>query len=1081
MITKHKIITLKSLLLIFIIALLYQVQISVYNISAAVNLSAASVNTVTTSQGNSNLIVGGPTLSLKATVLPTNAANKTVTWSSSNDAVATVSTTGIVTPIAEGVALIVVRTVDGGHVDGCLVTVTENVLNGITLTPNIVTLKIKGTYTLKPNVTPQDASNKTVIWSSGNENIASVSDAGTVTALAAGTAGIIGRTVDGNHFIYCLVYVPEEINNITLSSNSIKFNLGDAAVTLSAKIMPNDLSIKDITWTSSNYGIANVDSKGKVTPMSGGTAIITATSTYDKTKKATCSVTVTGLITDTKIHASKITLNEHDRHLTGNTPFTLTQVIYPSNAVNKAVTWSSSNESVATVSAAGVVTPIAEGMTLIVVTTVDRGNMDGCVVNVTKKDITEISLTPKTVTLKIKSTLTLKPDILPKDALNKTVIWSSGNENVASVNEKGVVTAIASGTAGIIGRTVEGDHLIYCLIYVPEVIDSITLSQNSLKFNLGDAAVTLSAKIMPDNLSIKDITWTSSNYGIANVDSKGKVIPMSGGTAIITATSTYDKTKKATCSLTVTGLITDTKIHASKITLNKHDIHLTGNTPFTLTQVIYPSNAVNKAVTWSSSNESVATVSATGVVTPISEGMTLIIVTTVDRGNVDGCIVNVTKKDIDTITLTPNYITLKIKGILTLNPKILPKDATNQTVIWSSGNEKVAKVSDAGIVTALTSGSAGIIGRTVEGDHLIYCLVYVPEIVDSITLSKSSLKFNLGDVAATLSAKIMPDNLSIKGIIWTSSNYGIANVDSNGRVRPISGGNAVITATSVYDKTKKATCSVNVIGAKTGNLKIHATGIALNPNLEPPIVGTPFTLTAVITPSNAVNKAVTWSSSNENVATVSATGVVTTIAEGMTLIIVTTVDRGIMDACLVYVTKQDISEMTLTQNSATLKIKSTLTLKPDILPTNASNKTIIWSSGNSTVAKVSDAGVVTAIAPGTAGIIGRTVDGNYLTFCIVYVPEQVDSVTLSQSSIKFRLGDASVILLAKIMPENRIIKHVTWTSSNPIVAYVDSTGKVIPVSGGTTVITATSVDDTTKKATCSVTVEQPATGVIITN
>ena len=367
-----------------------------------------------------------------------------------------------------------------------------------------------------------------------------------------------------------------------------------------------------------------------------------------------------------------------------------------------------------------------------------------------------------------------------------------------------------------------------------------------------------------------------------------------------------------------------------------------------------------------------------------------------------------------------------------------------------------------------------------EGDHFIYCLVYVPEIVDSITLSKNSLKFNLGDAAVTLSAKIMPDNLSIKGIIWTSSNYGIANVDSNGRVRPISGGNAVITATSVYDKTKKATCSVNVIGATTGDVKIHATGITLNPNLEPPIVGTPFTLTVVITPSNAVNKAVTYRSSNENVATVSATGVVTPIATGMTLIIVTTVDRGIMDACLVFVTKQDISQMTLTQNSATLKIKSTLTLKPDILPTNASNKTIIWSSGNENVAKVSSMGVVTALTPGTSGIIGRSVEGNHLIYCIVYVPEQVDSVTLSQSSIKFRLGDASVILLAKIMPENRIIKHVTWTSSNPIVAYVDSSGKVIPVSGGTTVITATSVDDTTKKATCSVTVEQPATGVIIT-
>ncbi|MBX4268101.1 Ig-like domain-containing protein [Clostridium estertheticum] len=1079
MITKHKIITVKNLLVIFTIALLYQIQVSVYNTRAAVNLSAISPTTVTTSLENQTLIVGGPTLSLKATVLPANAANKAVVWSSSNEDVATVSASGIVTPIGEGTAMIVVKTVDGGHIDTCIVKVTKSDVAGMTLTPNMVTLKIKGTTTLTPKIFPLDASNKTVIWYSGNEDVAKVSDKGVVTAITPGSAGIIGKTVDGEYRVYCLIYVPEEVNSITLSQNNVKFALGDTPITISAKIMPDNLSMKSITWTSSNYGIANVDSNGRVTPMSGGSAVITATSTYDKTKKATCNVTVNGLITDTKVHATGITLNEHNKHLIGNIPFTLKPVISPSNAVNKAVTWSSSNENVATVSATGVVTPIAEGITLIVVTTVDRGNMDGCLVNVTKQDVTGMTLTQKSATLKIKSTLTLKPDIQPGNATNQTVIWSSGNEDVAKVSDTGIVTAITSGSAGIIGRTVDGDHLVYCLVYVPEVIDNITLSQNSLKFDLGGAATVLSAKIMPDNLSLKDITWTSSNYNIADVDSNGRVTPKAGGNAIITATSVYDKTKKATCSVTVNGPITDTKIHATGITLNEHSRDLIGNTLFTLKPVISPSNAVNKAVTWSSSNENVATVSATGVVTPIAEGITLIVVTSVDRGNMDGCLVNVTKQNVTGMTLTNNYETLKIKSTLTLKPDIFPGNALNKAVIWSSGNEEVAKVSDTGVVTALSSGSAGIIGKTVDGNYLVYCLVYVPEVIDSISLNQNSLKLKLGDAAVTLSSKIMPDNLSVNGVVWTSSNYGIANVDSNGKVTPISGGSAVITATSVYDKTKKATCSVNVIGPISGDLKVHATSISIKPNANPSIVGTPFTLTTVINPSNAVNKSVTWSSSNENVAVVSATGVVTPIAEGMTLIIVTTVDRGITDACFVNVTKQDIAKMTLNKNSATLKIKSTLALKPDILPTNASNKTIIWSSGNEDVASVSDDGIVTAIKAGTAGIIGRSVEGNHLVYCIVYVPEQVDNIILNQNSLKFKLGDSSVNLSAVVMPENQKVKRVTWTSSNPMVANVDSNGRVTPTSGGTTTITATSMDDTTKKATCSVTVLQPATGVII--
>ena len=484
-------------------------------------------------------------------------------------------------------------------------------------------------------------------------------------------------------------------------------------------------------------------------------------------------------------------------------------------------------------------------------------------------------------------------------------------------------------------------------------------------------------------------------------------------------------------------------------------------------------------MTWSSSNENVATVSATGIVTPIAIGVALIVVKTVDGENVDGCIVNVRWRDLTGISLSQNSATLKIGNTLTLKPSLTPLDASNKRIIWISGNENVAKVSVAGVVTAITPGTVGIIGRTVEGNYLIHCIVYIAEEIDSITLNQNNIKLNLSDSPVTLLAKIMPDNITIKDIMWTSSNYSIANVDSKGKVTPMSGGTATITATSVHDKSKKVTCNITVIGPAI-DTKIHAAKVTLNFHQKDLVAGTTFSLNQVIMPSNASIKTVIWSSSNEDVATVSSTGVVTPIEEGMTLIVVKTVDGGNIDSCIVNVKKQEVTGMSLNINGSTLKIGSSLTLKPVITPLDASNKSIIWSSGNETVAKVSEAGVVTAITPGTVGIIGRTMDGNYLVYCIVYVPEQVDSITLSQNSIKFRLGDAALTLLAKIMPDNSSVKRVTWTSSNPVVANVDSSGKVTPVSGGTTVITATSVDDPSKKVTCSVTVVQPATGVIIT-
>jgi len=1070
---KRKINILKNFLLILIIALFY--TISSYNISKAVAVSATSVNTVTTDAHNLNLIAGNNTVTLTATVLPSNASNKAVTWSSSNNAVATVSSSGVVTPIAAGIALVTVRTVDGGYADTCVVTVTTQEVTGISLSSSGQTLNVAGTLTLNPIITPSDASNKTVIWSSSNTAVATVSSSGVVTAIAPGVAGIWGKTADQGYSTYFVVTVPEAVTSLTLSQSSLKFNVGGPAVTLSATLTPDSLWEKEVTWTSSNYGIANVDSNGRVTPISSGTATITVTSVADNTKKATCTVTV-GSGESNIIHPELITLSLHQKAAIVGTTFTLSDVIFPSNAANTAVTWSSTNTAVATVSSSGVVTPIAAGTTMIMVKTVDGGCADGCMVNVTTQEVTGIILSPSGQTLKVGSTLTLNPVITPSNASNKTVIWTSSNTSVATVSSTGVVTAIAPGVAGIWGKTADQGYSTYFLVTVPEEVTSLTLSQSSLKFNVGGPAVTLSATLTPETLWEKEVTWSSSNYGIANVDSNGRVTPISSGTASITVTSVADNTKKATCTVTV-GSGESNIIHPELITLSLHQKDAIVGTTFTLSDVIFPSNAANTAVTWSSTNTAVATVSSSGVVTPIAAGTTMIMVKTVDGGCADGCMVNVTTQEVTGIILSPSGQTLKVGSTLTLNPVITPSNASNKTVIWTSSNTSVATVSSTGVVTAIAPGVAGIWGKTADQGYSTYFLVTVPEEVTSLTLSESSLKFNIGGPAVTLSATLNPDSLWEKEVTWTSSNYGIANVDSNGKVTPISSGTATITVTSVADNTKKATCTVTV-GSGEANI-IHPQSITLSSHTEAAVVGTTFTLSKVMYPSNAANTAVTWSSTNPLVATVSSSGVVTPIAAGTTLIVVKAVDGGCADGCLVTVTIQEVTGISISSNGQTLKIGSTVTLNPVITPSNASNKTVSWSSSNTAVATVSSSGVVTAIAPGIAVIWGKTVDRGYAILFVVNVPETVDSVTLSQSSLKFNVGDPSVTLSSTIKPDTLSQKGVYWTSSNYNVATVDSNGKVTPLSAGTATITVTSVEDNTKKATCTVTVLQHAQGVII--
>ena len=301
-----------------------------------------------------------------------------------------------------------------------------------------------------------------------------------------------------------------------------------------------------------------------------------------------------------------------------------------------------------------------------------------------------------------------------------------------------------------------------------------------------------------------------------------------------------------------------TNTPSSGVGIPVHYLSLTaGGATRNLRAIVMPTNAVNKAVTWSSNNEAVATVSSTGVVTPISEGIAIIEVKTVDGGYTDSCIINVVKEAVTGISLSTNQATIKVGGTLTLNPIITPANASNKDIIWSSSNDAVAKISEKGIVTGVSQGSVGIMGRTVDGDFRCYSIIYVSQPITSITLSQTSMKFNVGDAGIALTAKVNPDNILVKDVIWTSSNPRVAYMDSTGKVIPVSAGTATITATSVQDSTKKASCSVTVAGGISGTVGTPVTNVNLNSNQEDLVVGDKLTLRAVVTPANASNKAIT--------------------------------------------------------------------------------------------------------------------------------------------------------------------------------------------------------------------------------
>ena len=310
---------------------------------------------------------------LTATVNPAEATDNYVTWTSSDEAVATVAD-GVVTAVSVGSAIITVTTVDGGFTATCEVTVAPRPVTGVTLDKVEATLEVKETVTLTATVAPANATNKDVTWISNNDAVATVAD-GVVTAVSVGTATIVVTTVDGNFADTCVLTVnPISVKSVALDKTTLTLDIAQTA-TLVATINPADAANPAVTWASDNDAVATV-AEGVVTAVAEGTATITVT-TVDGNFTATCVVTVVEPI----VAVTGVTLDQTTLTLTVPETATLVATVAPADATDNSVIWISDNDAVATV-AEGVVTAVAEGTATITVTTVDGNFTATCVVTV---------------------------------------------------------------------------------------------------------------------------------------------------------------------------------------------------------------------------------------------------------------------------------------------------------------------------------------------------------------------------------------------------------------------------------------------------------------------------------------------------------------------------------------------------------------------------------------------------------------------------------------------------------------------------------------------------------------------------
>lgn len=271
---------------------------------------------------------------------------------------------------------------------------------------------------------------------------------------------------------------------------------------------------------------------------------------------------------------------------------------------------------------------------------------------------------------------------------------------------------------------------------------------------------------------------------------------------------------------------------------------------------------------------------------------------------------------------------------------------------------------------------------------------------------------------------------------------------------------------------------------------VAVTGVTLDKSTLKLNVKETYQLVPTVKPSNATNKEVTWKSSNSAIATVSDDGTVTAVKAGTARITCTTRDGNKSAVCSVTVTNTTVSVTGVTLDKTTLKlnVKETYQLVPTVKPSNATNKEVTWKSSNSTVATVSDDGTVTAVKAGTARIICTTKDGNKTAQCNVTVTDDpgpggdisVSKVTISPATVNLTVGDSHQFSV-KVDPADATNQEVTWSSSDPTIASVDSKGLVTGKAEGKATITVTSKDGgLTSKATVTVSSKViPVTGVTV--
>lgn len=409
---------------------------------------------------------------------------------------------------------------------------------------------------------------------------------------------------------------------------------------------------------------------------------------------------------------------------------------------------------------------------------------------------------PSTTLLDVGGSLQLEVSVGPADTTERdSLTWSSSNESVATVDENGLVTAVAYGYATISATDGEQYSSVRdsIQITVNKRVQGITLSEAAKVVKLSDGPFTLTATITPADSFNGAIAWSSSDTDVATVDANGRVTPKAVGEAFINASA---GNLSAQCFLTVLASDEDV-VPVESVTLDKSVASITGKGTVKLSATVLPMDATYRSIRWTSSNESVATVDIDGTVTSQGRGSAIITATSLDGKESASCQVTISNPPTSLqFSSAPSQVKIGQTAKFAVRGAGELPGATEDIagLDWSLSDHGIASLaisSEDAAVTGVSVGRASLTATaSYEGDPLsaVTDLEVIWADPESVDLSEAERRLVAGDGPFTLSASVAPESAAGTQVFWSSSDPEVATVDQDGVVSARKAGSATIFA-----------------------------------------------------------------------------------------------------------------------------------------------------------------------------------------------------------------------------------------------------------------------------------------------